>query len=102
MSAIAPGTLRIYPAFPLKNFGTGEVVTGEVVLHDAQPELIGRIAIELTGRTKTKIIRRNGNSRVTYRGRHQLFSTASMVHSESTPLEAGITYRWPFSISFPT
>lgn len=95
-----PFTIR--PDFHPRSYGTGDTITGEVVLENAPPELIGRIFIELWGRTKTKIMRRNGNSRVTYRGRHHLFSKTVVVHTESTPLERGGTYKWPFVMAFPT
>ncbi|KAF2096493.1 hypothetical protein NA57DRAFT_78096 [Rhizodiscina lignyota] len=99
---MASPTLIIRPDFANQNYGTGDTVTGQVMLLNAKPELIGRVFIELWGRTKTKIIRRNGNSRVTYRGRHHLFSKVEVIQQTSTPLEAGHTYGFPFSVTFPT
>jgi hypothetical protein len=78
-----------------------EPIYGNVVMANSKAELVGRVRLDLSGRTKTKIIRKHGNSRSVYRGRHHLFTKSIIVHAESTPLEAGHTYAWPFLISFP-
>lgn len=83
-------------------FGTEGTIFGNVFISNSKAELIGRIRLDLSGRTKTKIVRKRGNnSRSVYRGRHSLFSKSIIIQSTSTPLQAGQSYSWPFSISFP-
>lgn len=84
-------------------YGTEGTISGNVFIQNSKAELIGRIRVDLSGRTKTKIVRKRGNnSRSVYRGRYTLFSKSIIINSTSTPLTAGQTYRWPFAVSFPS
>ncbi|OAF98569.1 uncharacterized protein CC84DRAFT_429785 [Paraphaeosphaeria sporulosa] len=82
-------------------FNVENTINGNVVLRNAKPELIGSIRMVLSGRTKTKIVEKN-NRNATYRGRHFLFIQKTVINAESTPLEPGQKYIWPFTIAFPT
>ncbi|KAL9624541.1 MAG: hypothetical protein Q9160_001205 [Pyrenula sp. 1 TL-2023] len=89
--------------------GSEDVITGHVVVTCSSgtaagvPEIFGplKIVIWLHGRAKSKIIKSNGQSRSTYRGRAPLIRTSAIVHNDSFKGQPGSTYKFPFAIAFP-
>jgi len=74
--------------------------TPEVGRH---PDLFGPLIIQVTlhGRAKTKIVKSNGNSRTTHRGRAPLLYVAAKIYDDSFQAAPNSTKQFPFSLSFP-
>lgn len=89
--------------------GSEDAITGNLVLKCLPgsnaniPEVFGplRLDVILQGRAKSKIIKNNGQSRSTYRGRAPLIKTSTIAYNDRFKGEFGSIYKFPFVICFP-
>ncbi len=77
-------------------------VIGKVILFSKKDEAVGKIAISLRGKCKTRIVRRQGNRRRYYKGVARLFQFTAILYTGHYTLRASQKYEWPFEFTFPT
>ena len=79
----------------------GVTVSGTVSLHGDVDIDVEVITISLVGRCKTKVMRSNGNSSTTYRGRAPLLEYRQELFRGPNKMKTN-GHSWPFSFTFPT
>lgn len=91
--------------------GSADSVTGHVAVtyrpsfseDNRHPDLFGPLIITVLfhGRAKTKVVKSNGQTRSTYRGRAPLFHISTKIYEDSFKSAPNQTHRFPFSLHFP-
>lgn len=79
----------------------GATVSGTVSLHGDVDIDVQIITISLVGRCKTKVVRSNGQSSTTYRGRAPLLECRQVLFKGPNTMKTN-GHSWPFSFTFPT
>ncbi|KAI9704908.1 MAG: hypothetical protein M1836_006688 [Candelina mexicana] len=80
----------------------GDLVIGKVILYSKKDESVGKIAVSLRGKCKTRIVRRQGNHRRYHEGVARLFKLTTNLYTGHYTLRAGQMYVWPFEFVFPS
>ena len=78
----------------------GATVSGTVSLHGDVNIDVEVITIRLVGRCKSKVVRSNGNSSTTYRGRAPLLEYRQVLFQGPNTMKTN-GHSWPFSFTFP-
>jgi hypothetical protein len=63
-----------------RTYSPGDVIRGEVYVNTVDEVAIGRITVSFWGRVKSRIVRQNGESSTTYRGRTELFNSRVVLY----------------------
>ena len=94
--------MSIHINIPSIKCRAGATVSGTVSLHEDVDIDVQTITISLIGRCKTKVVRSNGNSRTTYRGRAPLLEYRQVLFKGPNTMKTN-GHSWPFSfhISYP-
>ena len=79
----------------------GATVSGTVSLHGHVDIDVEIITICLVGRCKTKVVRSNGNSSSTYRGRAPLLEYRQVLFQGPNTMKTN-GHSWPFSFTLPS
>ena len=93
--------MSIHINIPSIKCRAGATVSGTVSLHEDVDIDVQTITISLIGRCKTKVVRSNGNSRTTYRGRAPLLEYRQVLFKGPNTMKTN-GHSWPFSFTFPT
>ena len=88
------------------DFTTGDIISGIVTRNSPFVAAEAIISVQLVGRVKTLVVKSNGQTSTTYRGRLTLFNTSDLniiVHCGPIHIPVGGEgQQWPFSIRIPT
>ncbi|KAF2673034.1 hypothetical protein BT63DRAFT_421236 [Microthyrium microscopicum] len=87
---------------PKLTYTAGDVLRGQVILQARQDENIGSVAITFYGRSKTKLVRSNGENRTVFRGRAGLFSFTKTLYSGGHYTVRADEYKWDFEFTIPS
>ena len=93
------------------HYGSTNPVNGKVVLtyapssktrEESSPDLFGplQLAVNLHGRSKTKVYKSNGQTTSIYRGRAPLFSQSKRIYDDSFRARPNEKHEFPFQLSF--
>ena len=94
------------------HYGSTEPVTGKIILTytpstktriESNPELFGplQLAVNLHGRAKSKVWKRQGNNTHIYRGRAPLFRQSKRLYDDSFRARPNQPNDFPFELYFP-
>ncbi|KIV97720.1 hypothetical protein PV10_01433 [Exophiala mesophila] len=86
---------------PRQVYSPGDVIRGQVVLNTAEDSAIGKIAVNLWGRTKSRIIQQHGQAVTYHRGRTTLFDLEQVLYEGQYTHKPG-TFSWPFEFIIPS
>ena len=92
--------MSIHINVPNTKCRAGTTVSGTVSLHGDVDIDVEVIAIRLVGRCKSKVVRRNGDSSTTYRGRAPLLEYRQVLFQGPNTMKTN-GHSWPFSFTFP-
>ncbi|KAB8345978.1 hypothetical protein FH972_023030 [Carpinus fangiana] len=97
----SPRVFRLELDDPVRAFAAGDSITGRVILvfHDPGSDPVRDIQVTLTGRTKCKIQKQQGEHRHTYRSRASLVHLTQGLNDGFAATERGTA--WPFSVVLP-
>ena len=93
--------MSIHINVPNTKCRAGATVSGTVSLHGDVDIDVEVITIRLVGRCKSKVVRNNGNSSATYRGRAPLLEYTQVLFRGPNKMKTN-GHSWPFSITFPS
>ena len=93
--------MSIHINVPNTKCRAGATVSGTVSLHGDVDIDVQVITIRLVGRCKSKVVRRNGNSSTTYRGRAPLLEYRQVLFRGPNTMKTN-GHSWPFSFTFPS
>jgi hypothetical protein len=85
---------------PQTHYSPGDLISGRVTLHTAEDSAIGRITVNLWGRTKSRIIQQHGQAVTYHRGRVQLFNQEKILYEGQYTHKPG-SFTFPFEFIVP-
>lgn len=86
---------------PRHIYSPGDIIRGQVVLNTAEDSAIGKIAVNLWGRTKSRIIQQHGQAVTYHRGRTTLFDLEQVLYEGQYTHKPG-SFSWPFEFVVPS